>query len=222
LIAIFKGKNSMTTFEDDFEPQLGQFSEIAATALYLNWLDLTAAPAFAGMTGRLGMTLLPGRRCPGLMAKQPRDIELDAQALTAFGVDVFVLLVEDYELIACGVPMFSAVLAAHGIPVLRCPIIDGQTPRDKSRATRPLSGQVATAPGDIAAFTALIEEIEGRLRKGQTIGVSCRGGLGRTGILAACLLKRGGLDANTAMAVVRRSRPGAIENASQEAFIRAW
>jgi protein-tyrosine phosphatase len=193
-----------------------------ATALYLNWLDLAAAPAFAGVTGRFGMTLLPGRQFVGRITKQPRDIERDAQALATLGVDVFVLLVEDHELIMCGVSTFVAVLAAHKIQVIRCPIIDGQTPRDRSSAPRPLSGPGVPAPGDVAAFTALVDEIKRRLWAGQTIGVSCRGGLGRTGLLAACLLKRGGLDAETAIAMVRQRRPGAIENAYQAAFVRAW
>ena len=78
------------------------------------------------------------------------------------------------------------------------------------------------APGDVGAFDELVRAVAVRLGDGQTLAVSCHGGLGRTGTLAACLLKRAGLDADTAMSVVRRSRPGAIDHASQEAFIRAW
>ncbi len=198
-----------------------------APDLYLDWLDLAAAPGFAGTTGRFGMSILPGRRCSGRVAKAPRDIERDAVALATLDVDAFVLLVEDHELIACGVPTFSTVLADHGILVIRYPIIDHQTPGDRSSAPRPLSrrphsGHVVPAPGDIAAFDDLVRAIEVRLGEGQTLAVSCHGGLGRTGTLAACLLKRAGLDAETAMAVVRRTRPGAIDHASQEAFIRAW
>ena len=183
--------------------------DLPAPDIYLDWLDLAAAPAFTGVTGRLGMTLLPGRRCPGQTAKQPRDIEQDARTLAALGVRVFVLLVEDHEMIACGVTTFSTVLAS-------------QTPRERSRAPRPLSGRGTPEPGDVATFTEFVEEVGRRLQQGQTIGVSCRGGLGRTGTFAACLLKWAGLDADTAIAVVRRTRPGAVENARQVAFIRAW
>jgi hypothetical protein len=198
-----------------------------APDLYLDWLDLAAAPALARVAGRFGMTILPGRRCSGNTAKEPRDIERDAGSLAALDVDAFVLLVEDHELIACGVPGFSTVLADHGIPVIRCPIIDHRTPRDRSDAARPLSrppysGHLVPAPGDVAAFDDLVQTVEARLREGQTLAVSCHGGLGRTGTLAACLLKRAGLDAETAMSVVRRSRPGAIDHASQEEFIRTW
>ena len=175
-----------------------------APELYLDWLDLAAAPGFAGVGGRFGMTILPGRRCSGVTAKHPRDLDRDAATLAALGLDAFVLLVEDHELTACGVPTFSTTLGDQGIPVIRCPIVDHGT------------------PGDVAAFATVLREVDSRLRAGQTLGVSCHGGLGRTGTLAACLLKDAGLDADAAIAAVRRSRPGAIETVEQEAFVRDW
>jgi len=198
--------------------------DAAAPPLYLDWLDIAAAPGFADAKGRFGMTILPGRRCSGKTGTHPRDIEQDAATLAGHGVDAFVLLVEDHELTACGVPAFSAVMADHAIPVIRCPIVDHQTPADRSGASRsPRADDAAVPePGDLAAFTELVADTAIRLRAGQTLAVSCHGGVGRTGTLAACLLKRAGLDADTAIAVVRRSRPGAVETASQEAFVRAW
>jgi hypothetical protein len=198
-----------------------------APEMYLDWLDLAAAPGFADTSGRFGMTVLPGRRCAGRTAREQRDLERDAGTLAALGVDAFILLVEDHELIACGVSSISPVLAGHGIPVIRCPIVDQATPHETSPAPRPLSGPPHSAcpvpaPGDAAAFDALVTTVTTRLEEGQTLAVSCHGGLGRTGTLAACVLKRAGLDADAAMATVRRSRPGAISHLSQEAFIRAW
>jgi hypothetical protein len=159
----------------------------SAPEMYLDWLDLGAAPGYADVTGRFGMTILPGRRCSGKTAKEPRDLERDAAALASLGIDAFILLVEDHEL-----------------------------------PEQPHTGHVVPAPGDLAAFGALVEEVDGRLRAGQTLGISCHGGLGRTGILAACLLKRAGLEADAAISAVRRSRPGTVETAGQEAFGRAW
>jgi protein-tyrosine phosphatase len=197
--------------------------DAVAPDLYLDWLDLPAAPGFAGTTGRLGMTILPGRRCSGKTAKEPRDLELDAATLASIGIDAFILLVEDHELVECGVPAFGEVMRDHGIEVVRCPIVDHQTPVDPSSAARPLSddGRVP-APGDVEAFAALLRDTSIRLRAGYRLGVSCHGGVGRTGTFAACLLKEAGLDAETAIDVVRRCRRGAIETAGQEAFVRAW
>jgi protein-tyrosine phosphatase len=194
--------------------------------LYLDWLDLAAAPRFADLPGRLGMTILPGKRVPGISGRHERDLELDATRLVTLGVNVFVLLVEDHELVRCGVPGFVETMNRHGIEVLRCPIVDGWTPREISLAERPLSvrhGPLRTPhPGDMAAFTTTLARIEVRLVTAQTVAVSCRGGLGRTGLLAACLLVNGGLDPSAAIAATRASRHGAIETARQEAFVRAW
>jgi len=60
--------------------------DTSASDLRLDWLDLSSTPAFAGVTGCLGMTLLPGRRCPGYVVKEPRDLERDAQKLVALRV----------------------------------------------------------------------------------------------------------------------------------------
>jgi len=52
--------------------------------------------------------------------------------------------------------------------------------------------------------------------------IHCRGGLGRTGTLAARLLMEEGQDAQSAMRMVRDVRPHAIETATQEKYLREW
>ncbi|MFC6590652.1 dual specificity protein phosphatase family protein [Deinococcus lacus] len=77
-------------------------------------------------------------------------------------------------------------------------------------------------PVDLAAFEALLSQLEAALQEGRGVLVHCRGGLGRAGVVAACLLIRGGLEASEAVSLVRQTRPGAIETAEQEAFVRAY
>jgi protein-tyrosine phosphatase len=49
------------------------------------------------------------------------------------------------------------------------------------------------------------------------------GGVGRTGMVAACALVRAGLDADAAISLVRKVRhPTAVETAGQEAFVRRY
>lgn len=194
--------------------------------LYLDRLPITVAPRFAAYPGQLDMTILPGKYQPGGMAgDHARDLEADAARLAARGVTTFVLLVEDWELDNCRVPNFIATLARYGITVLHYPMVDGHTPRDRSHR-EPRSGSVdrpaTPVPGDMRAFVAALAAVEAKLAAGETIGMSCRGGLGRTGLFAACLLMNGGLDAETAMTVTRQARRGTIENPYQEAFVRAW
>jgi atypical dual specificity phosphatase len=61
-----------------------------------------------------------------------------------------------------------------------------------------------------------------RLRGGHCVAVACRGGLGRTGTIVACLLRDAGLDGDEAVALTRASRHDTIERGSQVAFVHDW
>nr|WP_231881698.1 hypothetical protein [Deinococcus puniceus] len=51
----------------------------------------------------------------------------------------------------------------------------------------------------------------------------CRGGLGRAGLVAACLVVQGGMPPREAIALVRATRSRhAIETAVQERFVEAF
>ncbi len=64
-------------------------------------------------------------------------------------------------------------------------------------------------------------ELRRRLAEGARVLIHCRAGLGRTGTVAARLLVEHGLEPEAAILRVRQSRPGAIETAGQEAYVRA-
>jgi hypothetical protein len=49
--------------------------------LRIDWVDLARAPKFADLTGRLGMTFLPGKCLPGQAGHHWRDLVLDAERL---------------------------------------------------------------------------------------------------------------------------------------------
>jgi ADP-ribosyl-[dinitrogen reductase] hydrolase len=57
------------------------------------------------------------------------------------------------------------------------------------------------------------------VRRGGSILIHCRGGLGRSGSIAARLLVELGMDAQTAIDAVRHARPGAIETHEQELHV---
>ena len=59
------------------------------------------------------------------------------------------------------------------------------------------------------------------LSDGHNIVIHCKGGLGRTGTIAARLLVEFGAGPQTAIQSVRKARPGAIENSLQEQYILA-
>lgn len=173
--------------------------------MHVNWIDAAAVPEGARWTGRVGMTFLPGKREHGLSGHHWRDLDVDVGRLRAVeSVDAFVLLVEDHELQATSTSDIAAAMERHGIELTRFPIADAGVPRD------------------VEAFKVLVASTLERLRAGQTVVVACRGGLGRTGTLVACLLQEGGIGAEAAIELTRRSRRGTIETAGQERFVRAW
>ena len=171
----------------------------------VDWIDPAAVPPAARWTGRSGMTILPGKHGPGLSGYHWRDLELDvARLATFYGTQTLAVLVEDAELAATGTTAITTVVPAHGIELLRFPIVD------------------ESVPGDPVAYGAFLERLIERLRAGRRLVICCRGGLGRTGLTTACLLREAGLDPAAAMLVTRATRRGTIETAAQEAFVEAW
>ena len=80
-----------------------------------------------------------------------------------------------------------------------------------------------TAPDEIfvADFFETQSSLLEYLRSGEKIAIHCKGGLGRSGTIAALLLRHLGFSPEKSIELVRKSRPGAIETKEQEIFIRA-
>ena len=57
------------------------------------------------------------------------------------------------------------------------------------------------------------------LANGGKVLLHCRGGIGRTGTIAARLLVEFGFKPSDAIALVRRTRPGTIETSAQEQYV---
>lgn len=175
----------------------------------VDWVDVGAVPGLRGVAaagGKLGMTFLPGTQREGSSGHhQPRALDADAAALrAAHGVDTFLLLVEDHELEAAGVPDIAEVMAAAGIHLVRFPIVDmGATP-------------------DRDGLRAVLDDLLARLTAGETVVVACRGGMGRTGTIVGCLLRDVGVNGQAAIDLTRASRKHTIENRAQERFVLDW
>lgn len=134
------------------------------------------------------------------IAPLPRDQH--QAAIASWAPDAVLSLVEP------GAPadLVGALCAALGIAWYHAPIADFATPDD--------------------AFEAAWEETGPALRcilqGGGRVLVHCRGGLGRSGMIAARLLvELGEAEPEAAIRMVRAARPGAIETPGQEAHARA-
>jgi ADP-ribosyl-[dinitrogen reductase] hydrolase len=80
---------------------------------------------------------------------------------------------------------------------------------------------VPTSPF-LSGWPVVRTELLSRLDAGERVVVHCRGGLGRAGLVAALLLMETGPPGEAAIRMVRAARPGAIETAAQERYVRAY
>ena len=171
----------------------------------IDWIP--AADLADGRSGRIGMTVLPGKRGPSL--RYPghvyrADFDVDLAALRRAGVGLLILLVEDDELARWSDDAIVARAAAHGLEARRHPMPDGHPPESTHEMDLILASIAeGRATGDVA--------------------VACMGGVGRTGTVAACVLVAAGWPPDAAIARVRALRhPTAVETTSQAEFVQTY
>lgn len=163
--------------------------------------DLRIATLTAG-NGQIGLTLCPGRTIAA-RTHGPRDLDQDLNVIQAEGYSRAVVLLEQHELDGFA-PELMDGYERYGIAALQVPIEDVSVPEERDR------------------FAAVIEEILQWLDQGEKVLLHCRGGLGRTGLVAACILVTLGESANEAINAVREARPGAIETPEQADFVKSF
>ncbi len=156
-----------------------------------------------GLAGRIGLTSAPGKR-DGFTN---RDLDADlARLREEYRCDLLVSLMELPEYEWLGIPDLFERATAHGIETVHFPIEDAGTPQ----------------PDAMPRFAEVISRIVGEVRAGRTAVIHCRGGLGRTGMVAASCLVALGREPADAIERVRRARPGAVETPEQERGVESF
>lgn len=154
----------------------------------------------------LGLTFCPGKSGASLYGDGwARDLEVDVDAIAAWGASAVLTLVEDHELETLAVRGLGAAIEARGMLWLHAPIVDVSVPNARFETRWIVIGHL----------------IRNELKKAKRVVVHCRGGLGRAGMIAARLLVECGDEADRAIDKVRKARPGAIETTEQEGYVRS-
>ena len=130
-------------------------------------------------------------------------IEAAVERWKAAGVQAVVSLMEADE-IHDNCPGLHEALHRHGLEVIHFPIRD------------------YGVPADLDAFHDLLADLRSRLARGQDVLVHCNGGLGRTAVVLAGLLRAGGFEGDPVAEVRRVYQRRAMLEPAQEAFARAF
>ena len=158
-------------------------------------------------SGKLGVTICPGKQGDSVFgAPWGRDLKQDLDVIRDWGAAMIITLVEAHELKMLGVPDLGPQVRERGIEWRHLPIADMQAPGSTFNA----------------AWPSVSLEIQDLLRHGQRVLVHCRGGLGRAGTVAACVLIDCGVAPGAAIAQVCVARTGAIETSSQERYVLGY
>ena len=150
-------------------------------------------------------------KTPGLqMAIVPRPrggdwLLHDLQTLKATGIDVLVSLLTQAESEELGLSEEAQGCREVGLTFLVFPIEDRSVP---------------TSYTDFSRFTELADR---ELKLHHAVGIHCRAGIGRSSLLAACLLSRHGYEPNEAFEAITQARgrpvPDTIE---QRQWVEQW
>lgn len=166
---------------------------------------LQIAKVAAPNGGVIGVTFCPGKCQPfAATGAWARDLEVDVDAIKAWGADLAISLVTAEELAALQVEGLGQALRVRGIEWLHLPIEDFSIPTTSWEAE----------------WRASRAKVHALLDHGGRVLVHCKGGLGRAGLVSALLLIERGDTARAAIAKVRAARsPDAIETAEQVSYL---
>ena len=158
--------------------------------LRIDWISAIGLPENA-----IGLTILPGRK------DWSRDLEEDIKEIKKNKITKIINLVTIDELSHYGVKELNDVYTKAGFEVLHLPILDQMTP-------------------SLDEINECVSKISTWLVQNEKIMIHCVGGLGRSGLVAACYLKSIGIESNQSIKIIREYRsPRAIETKIQEEFV---
>ncbi|WP_062267737.1 cyclin-dependent kinase inhibitor 3 family protein [Endozoicomonas arenosclerae] len=71
-----------------------------------------------------------------------------------------------------------------------------------------------------AAWSAAGPEVHQLLNQGQSVAIHCKGGSGRTGLVAAQIMLERGMELDHSIKLIKEQRPGAFSSPQQQEYIQ--
>ena len=151
--------------------------------------------------GSLGLTLCPGKK--DVSRSWNRDLGADLRAILVWGATTVVTLIEDHEFRMLNVEALQREVQTLGMDWIHLPIVDVNIPDHRFEHR----------------WALIRPKLHARLNAGENALIHCRGGRGRTGLVAALILVERGCEPYVAIQRVRAVRPHAIETHAQERYV---
>jgi protein-tyrosine phosphatase len=141
--------------------------------------------------------------CPG--TKQD-DLKSSVATLKNAGTNAVISVLSNTELGMLGVTELGDEIQQQGMAWYQLPIEDDCAPQTPF----------------FDAFEVVKEELQARLQVGETIAIHCRGGSGRTGLMAAILLLEADESWETIKTQIQSIRPKALTLAPHLEFLQQY
>ncbi len=143
---------------------------------------------------------------PGRLAisSRPRGgdwLEDELQTWRDCGVEVIVSTLEPREVIELDLSKEANLCQSMGLTFMIFPISD------------------RGVPSSLSETTGLVFDLEARLRQGASVMIHCRQGIGRSSLLAACLLVVGGIPEEEAFSRIQKARGRPVPDTEEQ---RKW
>jgi protein-tyrosine phosphatase len=133
---------------------------------------------------------------------RPRNGEWLADEISGFrraGIDTVVSLLEPQEVRELCLGDEPSLCEAAGIQFVSFPVPD------------------RGVPSSPAAFARLVGTLVRQLRSGNVVAIHCRAGIGRSGLLAGCVLGSLGVDLDSALGMLSRARGVSVPDTNEQA-----
>lgn len=128
-------------------------------------------------------------------------LEDEIQSLKASGVEAVVSLLERQEIIELNIAKEQVLCEANGISYLSFPIPDRNVPASKIEALN------------------FARSLSNYVREGKSVVIHCRQGIGRSALIAACVLALGDLSVDEAFQKIEDARGCSVPDTPEQ---RAW